>query len=142
MRLLVVEDNRSLLANLFDYFEARGHTLDAAPGRPHAQPMSDHDVTRFLEAAERGDPVAANELLPLVYDELRRLAALKLRGEAPGHTLQATALVHEAYLRLGGAAFEERSKFLRTAALAMQRILVDHARRKRAAKRGERRPKR
>ncbi|WZO98827.1 ECF-type sigma factor [Isosphaeraceae bacterium EP7] len=75
---------------------------------------------------------------PLVYDELRRLAAAKLASERAGHTLDATALVHEAYLRLGGAAFEERSGFLRAAAVAMQRILVDHARRKRAARRGGR----
>jgi RNA polymerase sigma factor (TIGR02999 family) len=72
---------------------------------------------------------------PLVYDELRRLAAAKLAGEPAGHTLDATALVHEAYLRLGGGAFADRSGFLRAAAVAMQRILVDHARRKRAARR-------
>jgi RNA polymerase sigma factor (TIGR02999 family) len=71
-----------------------------------------------------------------VYDELRKLAAAKLAGEPSGHTLDATALVHEAYLRLGDAAFADRSGFLRAAAVAMQRILVDHARRKRAAKRG------
>jgi RNA polymerase sigma factor (TIGR02999 family) len=73
---------------------------------------------------------------PLVYDELRRLAAAKLAGEPAGHTLDATALVHEAYLRLGGAAFADRGEFLRASAVAMQRILVDHARRKRAARRG------
>jgi RNA polymerase sigma factor (TIGR02999 family) len=73
---------------------------------------------------------------PLVYDELRRLAAAKLAGEPVGHTLDATALVHEAYLRLGGGAFADRSTFMRAAAVAMQRILVDHARRKRAARRG------
>jgi RNA polymerase sigma factor (TIGR02999 family) len=73
---------------------------------------------------------------PLVYDELRRLAAAKLAGEPAGHSLDATALVHEAYLRLGGGAFADRSEFMRTAAIAMQRILVDHARRKRAARRG------
>ena len=73
---------------------------------------------------------------PKVYDELRRLAANKLAGEPAGHTLDATALVHEAYLKLGDKAFAERSGFLRAAAVAMQRILVDHARRKRADKRG------
>ena len=74
---------------------------------------------------------------PLVYNELRRLAASQLAGEAAGHTLDATALVHEAYLRLGGGpAFTSRGDFLRAASVAMQRILVDHARRKRAAKRG------
>src|SRR5438876_1108674 len=74
---------------------------------------------------------------PLVYDELRRLAAAQLADEGVGHTLNATALVHEAFLRLGGgAAFADRGDFLRAASVAMQRILVDHARRKRAAKRG------
>ncbi len=74
---------------------------------------------------------------PLVYDELRRLAAAQLAGEAAGHTLDATGLVHEAYLRLSGdSAFANRTDFLRAASVAMQRILVDHARRKRAAKRG------
>jgi RNA polymerase sigma factor (TIGR02999 family) len=73
---------------------------------------------------------------PLVYDELHRLAAAKLAGEPVGHTLDPTALVHEAYLRLGGGVFSDRTAFMRAAAVAMQRILVDHARRKRAAKRG------
>jgi RNA polymerase sigma factor (TIGR02999 family) len=95
------------------------------------------DVTQLLEAAQRGDKQAAAELLPLVYDQLRRLAAAKMAGEKPGHTLDATALVHEAYLRLtGGQSFESRSHFLRAAAEAMRRILVDHARAKSAAKRG------
>ena len=78
----------------------------------------------------------SDELWNSVYNELRRLAASQLAGERAGHTLDATALVHEAYLRLGDAAFAARSGFLRAAAVAMQRILVDHARRKRAAKRG------
>ena len=73
---------------------------------------------------------------PLVYDELRRLATSKLKSEGVGHTLDATALVHEAFLRLGGVGFDSRSGFFRAAAVAMQRILVDHARGKRAAKRG------
>jgi RNA polymerase sigma factor (TIGR02999 family) len=73
---------------------------------------------------------------PLVYSELRRLAAAQLVGEPAGHTLNATDLVHEVYLRLGGTAFTDRTNFLRAAAVAMQHILVDHARRKRAAKRG------
>jgi RNA polymerase sigma factor (TIGR02999 family) len=80
--------------------------------------------------------VTPDDVLPQVYDELRRLAAAKLAHEPAGHTLDATALVHEAYLRLGNAAFADRSGFLRAAAVAMQRILVDHARQKRAAKRG------
>jgi RNA polymerase sigma factor (TIGR02999 family) len=78
----------------------------------------------------------SNELWTKVYDELRKLAAAKLAGEPAGHTLDATALVHEAYLRLGGAAFADRSGFLKASAVAMQHILVDHARRKRAARRG------
>ena len=79
---------------------------------------------------------AGEGFFPLVYDELRRLAARQLGAERPGHTLDATALVHEAYLRLGDAAFADRSGFFRAAAVAMRRILVDHARGRRAAKRG------
>jgi RNA polymerase sigma factor (TIGR02999 family) len=96
-------------------------------------------VTRILDAAAAGDPAAAAELLPLVYDELRRLAAARLAAEKPGQTLQATALVHEAYLRLVGAAdpgWGGRGHFFAAAAEAMRRILVDNARRKHAAKRG------
>jgi RNA polymerase sigma factor (TIGR02999 family) len=78
------------------------------------------------------------DFFPLVYDERRRLAAAELAGEPAGHSLDATALVHEAYLRLGGGAFVDRSMFMRAAAVAVQRILVDHARRKRAARRGGR----
>jgi RNA polymerase sigma factor (TIGR02999 family) len=98
------------------------------------------DVTRLLEAANRGDRQAAAELLPLVYTELRRLAAAKLANEKPGQTLDATALVHEAYIRLAGgsarAAFAGRGHFLAVAAEAMRRILIEIARRKQAAKRG------
>jgi RNA polymerase sigma factor (TIGR02999 family) len=95
------------------------------------------EVTRILSAVEHGDPHAAAQLLPLVYDELRRLAARKLAHEKPGQTLDATALVHEAYLRLVGVpSFTGRSHFFRAAAEAMRRILVDQARRKRAEKRG------
>jgi RNA polymerase sigma factor (TIGR02999 family) len=84
-------------------------------------------------------PVPADRLFPVVYDELRRLAAAKLAAEPAGHTLDATALVHEAYLRLAGATgFETRSQFFQAAAESMRRILVDHARRKRAGKRGGR----
>jgi RNA polymerase sigma factor (TIGR02999 family) len=82
-------------------------------------------------------PQPAAELFPVVYDELRRLAAAKLAAERPGHTLDATALVHEAYLRLGqSAAFGTKSEFFRAAAEAMRRILVDHARKRKALKRG------
>lgn len=96
------------------------------------------EFTQILERVERGDSPAA-ELLPLVYDELRRLAAQKMVREAAGHTLQATALVHEAWLRLGGndaPAFQNRSHFFGAAAEAMRRILIEHARRRLAAKRG------
>ena len=79
---------------------------------------------------------APEDFFPLVYDELRRLAAARLAGEADGHSLDATALVHEAYLRLNATSFVDRSGFLRAAAVAMQRILVDHARRRLAGKRG------
>jgi RNA polymerase sigma factor (TIGR02999 family) len=95
------------------------------------------NVTRLLEAAHRGDRQAAAELLPLVYDELRKLAALKLAGERPGQTLDATALVHEAYLRLvGDQQFDGREHFFAAAAEAIRRILVEQARRRQAAKRG------
>jgi RNA polymerase sigma factor (TIGR02999 family) len=95
------------------------------------------DVTRLLESAAAGDRKAAAELLPLVYNELRRLAAARMAGEAPGHTLDATALVHEAYLRLvGDPQFTSRSHFLATAAEAMRHILVDRARAKARTKRG------
>lgn len=83
-----------------------------------------------------GKPDGNDEAFPAVYDTLRRIAAAKLAREPAGHTLDATALVHEAYLKLGDAALESRSQFLRAAAESMRRILVDHARRKRAAKRG------
>ena len=98
-----------------------------------------NDVTLILAAIDRGDPQAAERLLPLVYDELRKLAARRLAREEPGQTLQATALVHEAYLRLVGAldpGWEGRGHFFAAAAEAMRRILVDAARRKRAGRHG------
>ncbi len=110
------------------------------------------DVTRVLAAAEQGDPLAAEQLLPLVYDELRKLAAAKLALENPGQTLQATALVHEAFLRLvklpdeqsgradhrdrSGQQWDSRGHFFAAAAEAMRRILVENARRKGRLKRG------
>jgi RNA polymerase sigma factor (TIGR02999 family) len=97
------------------------------------------DVTRILSAIEQGDPLAAEQLLPLVYDELRKLAAAKMAHEKPGQTLDATGLVHEAYLRLVGSdsrSYKDRSHFFAAAASAMHRILVDNARRKQAQKRG------
>src|SRR6187455_765803 len=98
------------------------------------------DVTRLIDAAAAGDPKAAADLLPLVYDELRKLAAARLAAEAPGQTLQPTALVHEAYLRLVGGAqpdgWNGRGHFFAAAAEAMRRILVDVARRKQSLKGG------
>src|SRR5262245_28797002 len=115
------------------------------------------DVTRILSQIEQGDPQAAGKLLPLVYEELRKLAAAKLAQEKPGQTLQATALVHEAYLRLIGPAgregpdsagdnsarshpvdgtYDSRGHFFAAAAEAMRRILIDQTRRKRSAKHG------
>ena len=95
------------------------------------------DVTRLIEAVQTGDRHAAAELLPLVYDELRKLAAAKIAAEAPGHTLNATALVHEAYLRLvGDQHFDGQGHFFAAAAEAMRRILVNHARNRNRLKRG------
>src|SRR5262249_41018335 len=101
-------------------------------------PMS--DVTRILSAIEQGDPSAAGQLLPLVYGELRKLAAERMAREQPGQTLQATALVHEAYLRLVDTEqaphWNSRGHFFAAAAEAMRRILVENARRRRSRKRG------
>jgi len=98
------------------------------------------EVTRILSAIDQGDPHAAEKLLPLVYDELRKLAAAKLAQEKPGQTLQATALVHEAYLRLVGnesdVHWNSRGHFIAAAAEAMRRILVDNARHKKTEKHG------
>ncbi len=97
------------------------------------------DATLLLNAIQNGDARAADQLLPLVYEELRRLAASKMANEAAGHTLQPTALVHEAWLRLVGDAnptFENRAHFFAAAAEAMRRILIDRARRKRALRHG------
>jgi RNA polymerase sigma factor (TIGR02999 family) len=97
------------------------------------------DVTALLQRWQAGDADALDRLLPLVYDELRRVARLRLRHERPGHTLQATALVHEAYLRLTGsghATLQNRTHFFAVAARLMRQILVDHARKKHARKRG------
>jgi RNA polymerase sigma factor (TIGR02999 family) len=104
--------------------------------------LSMKEITRILSAVEQGDPHAAEQLLPLVYEELRKLAAQKLAQEKPGQTLQATALVHEAYLRLvghGGDAWDNRRHFFAAAAEAMRRILVESARRKNTLKRGGKR---
>ena len=96
-----------------------------------------NEVTRILSAIEQGDPHAADQLLPLVYDELRKLAARKLAQEKPGQTLNPTALVHEAYLRLvGDQGFADRPHFFAAAAEAMRRILIDRARARSSLKRG------
>ena len=97
------------------------------------------ELTRILESIESGDAKAAEELLPLVYQELRKLASRKMAHEAPGHTLQPTALVHEAWLRLVGNQnphFQGRAHFFSAAAEAMRRILIENARRKARLKRG------
>jgi RNA polymerase sigma factor (TIGR02999 family) len=98
------------------------------------------DLTRILSGSEEGDRYAADQLLPLIYDELRKLAAQKLANEKPGQTLQATALVHEAYLRLIGqgdkSQWEGRRHFFAAASEAMRRILIEKARRKRGTKQG------
>lgn len=106
-----------------------------------------NEVTRILTAIERGDPRAAQQLLPIVYDELRKLAAQRMAREAAGHTLQATALVHEAYIRLvgddgaGRKDWDNRGHFFAAAAEAMRRILIDRARSKKAEKHGGGQPK-
>src|SRR5947208_1736612 len=104
--------------------------------------MAMSDVTRILSQIEQGDPAAAEQLLPLVYDELRKLAAVKLAQEKPGQTLQATALVHEAYMRLVGGddkqQWDSRGHFFAAAAEAMRRILIQNVRRKGTKKRGGR----
>ena len=106
---------------------------------PQSETEAGGDVTRVLERAQKGDPSAAAELLPLVYDELRRLAAAKMAHERPDQTLQPTALVHEAWLRLAGNKNQEwngRAHFFGAAAEAMRRILIENARRKAAARHG------
>jgi RNA polymerase sigma factor (TIGR02999 family) len=96
-----------------------------------------NEVTRILHQIDTGDRVAAEQLLPLIYDELRRLAAVQLASEKPGQTLDATALVHEAYLRLvGEQQFENRRHFFAAASQAMRRVLIDRARQKNSEKRG------
>ncbi len=115
-----------------------GEDLRFDPASVWVPPMN--EVTRVLSAIEGGDPRAAEQLLPLVYEELRRLAAQKLAQEKPGQTLEATALVHEAYLRLVGGeqtrGWDGRGHFFAAAAEAMRRILIDHARHKQTRKAG------
>ncbi len=109
------------------------------PRRHWVSSVAVHDVTVILEQINRGDLRAADELLPLVYEELRKLAAAKMAREAPGQTLQATALVHEAWLRLGGEEqpdWQNRAHFFAAAAESMRRILIDRARKRRAVRHG------
>ena len=109
------------------------------PGRVCGIPRGVSEITLILDRVQQGDPKAAHELLPMVYEELRRLAAHKMANEAPDHTLQPTALVHEAWLRLiggGNQSWNSRNHFFMAAAEAMRRLLVDHARRKQSLKRG------
>ena len=127
--------NTSFDQNPFDTEE----DIIASPDRICYDPSGMSDVTQFLNAIEGGDPRAAEELLPLVYTELRQLAAARMAREAPGHTLQATALVHEAWLRLVEDSRQEwngRAHFFGAAAEAMRRILIERARRRRTHKRG------
>jgi RNA polymerase sigma factor (TIGR02999 family) len=117
--------------------------MNTADRRAAPAPPPPSDLTRVLDRFRAGDARAAEELLPLAYAELRRLAARQMAGERPGHTLQATALVHEAWLRLGAdaqPAWQNRAHFFHAAAEAMRRILVESARRKLAAKRGGAQP--
>jgi RNA polymerase sigma factor (TIGR02999 family) len=109
-----------------------------SPGKLFMQPAPEK-LTQILDAVGAGNPQAAEELLPLVYEELRRLAAAKMIQQPPGHTLQATALVHEAWLRLGGrqaTRWESRQHFFAAAAQAMRHVLIDRARRKLSARHG------
>jgi len=106
---------------------------------PARRPMPDADVTRILQAIDAGNAKAASELLPLVYDELRKLAGQRMRNESPDQTLDPTALVHEAYIRLVGKddpGWQNRGHFFAAAAEAMRRILIDNSRRKKAARHG------
>ena len=102
----------------------------------HPEPDAGNDVTRILNAIRGGDAHAGDELMTAVYAELRRIAGAKMACEQPGHTLQATSLVHEAWLRLGEQTFENRAHFFSAAAEAMRRILVERARRKKSPKHG------
>ena len=123
-------ETRQILPGLSDFWTAAGDAFTVGAVTY---------VTRILEAMQQGQPQAAEELLPLVYAELRRIAAYKMAQESAGHTLQPTALVHEAWLRMigdGNEQFAGRAHFFAVAAEAMRRILVESARRKRSLKRG------
>lgn len=131
---LVISCGEAREAHSFSAFQDAGNLK----GSVHHFPIMS-DVTLILERAEQGDPAAADQLLPLVYAELRRLAAHKMANEAAGHTLQPTALVHEAWLRLVGKEdqkWDGRAHFFAAAAEAMRRILIERARRKQAVRHG------
>jgi RNA polymerase sigma factor (TIGR02999 family) len=116
-----------------------GHSFTIVDDRPALYHAAVSDVTRILDAIQQGDAKAADELLPLVYEELRKLATHKMANEAPGHTLQPTALVHEVWLRLVGTGKQKwngRGHFFGAAAEAMRRILIENARRKQAKRHG------
>src|SRR5947208_3259354 len=124
---------------LFDVVGILNHRNSSTFGQESVLWPSMSQFTRILHAVEHGDGKLADELLPLVYQELRRLAAQKMANEAPGHTLQPTALVHEAWLRLAGdqnQKWDNRGHFFAAAAEAMRRILIDRARRKQALRHG------
>jgi RNA polymerase sigma factor (TIGR02999 family) len=144
MKLTISWDS-SVSQNNSRSFSGCQNCRQLAPRHAHGMLITMSDITFILEAIEQGDPHASDQLLPLVYDELRKLAAQKMAQEAPGQTLQATALVHEAYVRLVGANSEQswksRGHFLCAAAEAMRRILIEQARRKGCVKHGgSRRP--
>lgn len=119
---------------------SRDQQDDTTPVPPeHGESVTTHDVTELLIAWNQGDAEALDRLMPVVYEDLRRIAGAKMRDERAGHTLQATALVHQAYLRLVDqrrVRFESRAHFVAVAATMMRRILVSHARERHAAKRG------
>lgn len=122
------------------YCEPNPLTLDFVSGGSELEQQSHPgEVTRLLDRAKRGEPAAVERLLPLIYDELKSVARGFMRGERPGHTLQPTALVHEAYMRLVDVDkmdWQGRAHFVAMAARLMRRVLIDHARRRRAEKRG------
>jgi RNA polymerase sigma factor (TIGR02999 family) len=128
-----------LMSPLSHQVAFRGHPLASCSSARYHLLLMNPDVTQLLNALEQGDPHAAEELLPLVYQELRKLAAQRMAQEQPGQTLQPTALVHEAYVRLvgqGDPGWQNRGHFFAAAAEAMRRILVENARRKRRVRHG------
>ena len=142
MPALESQFSRCALARLTQFFpelsESRGDQLLGCGFEHESATVNTGQVTQILDAVGRGEPLAAEQLLPIVYEELRRTAALKMAREAPNLTLQPTALVHEAYLRLvgGGQVWQTRGHFFAAAAEAMRRILIEESRRRATLKRG------